>query len=167
MLRRHGEWTGVREQTDTFVLEKTFRTDKTVGRAAVYATALGLYVAEINGRRVGDAYLTPGWTSYDKTLQYQTYDVSDYVKSGENSIRITVNGGWFCGVFNGRRRTLYGRQAAALACLRIRYEDGTDFFLATSIPTTTAARKPWTAFLRGAKRCFCPNSRTAASAICA
>lgn len=137
MLRRHGEWTGVREQTDTFVLEKTFRTDKTVGRAAVYATALGLYVAEINGRRVGDAYLTPGWTSYDKTLQYQTYDVSDYVKSGENSIRITVNGGWFCGVFNGRRRTLYGRQAAALACLHIRYEDGTDFFLATG-PDWTA-----------------------------
>ena len=61
---------GVREKVDTFVLSRRFHAHK--GEHAVLrATALGLYFAELNGQRVGDSYLTPGWTSYNKMLQVQ------------------------------------------------------------------------------------------------
>ena len=49
---------------------------------------------EINGRRVGDQVLAPDWTSYDKRLQYQTYDVTDLVKRGPNAVGVTLGDGW-------------------------------------------------------------------------
>ena len=55
---------------------KSFNVSKPVRRALVFITAHGMYEAYINGKRIGDAYLTPGWTSYNKRLQYQTYDVT-------------------------------------------------------------------------------------------
>ena len=61
------------------VFTRRFTSDKKVIRARIYATALGLYEMSLNGKRVGDAYFTPGWTNYHKRLQYQTYDVTDLV----------------------------------------------------------------------------------------
>ncbi len=78
-----GDFIGVREDANVFVLEKRFIVKET-GRAILRATALGLYFAEINGMRAGDAFLTPGWTSYNKMLQVQEYDVTPLVKAGEN-----------------------------------------------------------------------------------
>lgn len=107
---------GVAEKVDTFVVEKKFTAK--AGRAVLRATALGLYFAELNGVRVGDRYLTPGWTSYNKTLQVQEYDVTNLIKEGENLLTITVNTGWYCGPLTWNYRTdAYGEQSAVCADL--------------------------------------------------
>src|SRR5665647_468254 len=71
------------------LFRKQFSTNKKIISATAYITAHGLYEAQINGKRVGDAYLTPGWTSYNKRLQYQTYDVTNLLKNGSNAIGVT------------------------------------------------------------------------------
>lgn len=112
----HGKMIGVTEEANTFEVEKTFTAK--AGRAVLRATALGLYFARLNGVRVGDRYLTPGWTSYRKMLQVQEYDVSGLVREGENRLSITVNTGWYCGPLTWSRRTdTYGRQSAVCADL--------------------------------------------------
>ena len=109
------------EETNTFALEKKF-TAKAVKKAVLEITALGLYFAEINGKRVGDAYMTPGFTSYNKMLQKQTYDVTDLIKEGENVITLNVGEGWYCCGFGWRRNFWYGKKSAVLAELDL---DGT------------------------------------------
>ncbi len=112
----NGKFIGVKEKANTFVLEKKFTAKS--GNAILRATALGLYFAELNGVRVGDRYLTPGWTSYNKTLQVQEYDVSDLLKEGENILTLTVNTGWYCGPLAwDKRRNNYGEQSAVCADL--------------------------------------------------
>src|SRR5580704_7747186 len=65
------------------LFRKEFANSKKLRSATAYITAHGLYEAMINGRRIGDAFLTPGWTSYEKRLQYQVYDVTDLVRPGK------------------------------------------------------------------------------------
>ena len=64
------------------MFRKKFNTTKTIRSAVAFITAHGMYEAQINGKRVGDAYLTPGWTSYNKRLQYQAYDVTALLEQG-------------------------------------------------------------------------------------
>jgi alpha-L-rhamnosidase len=99
---------------------------KKVERARLYASAMGLYELELNGKRVGDQYFTPGWTAYDFRYQYQTYDVTGMVKSGANCLGATLGDGWFRGHmgFDGRKQN-YGKKVALLAQLAITYADGT------------------------------------------
>ncbi|MDE6274188.1 MAG: family 78 glycoside hydrolase catalytic domain, partial [Clostridiales bacterium] len=112
-----GNFIGVSEQVNTFVLEKKFVLQKP-DRALLKVTALGLYFAELNGVRVSDAYLTPGWTSYNKMLQVQEYDVSHLLKEGENVLTLTVNEGWYCGPLTWeRKRDIYGKKPAVCADL--------------------------------------------------
>lgn len=114
-----GKFIGVKERVNTFTVEKKFKIES-LEKAVLKVTALGLYYAEINGVRVGDSYLTPGWTSYNKTLQVQEYDVSALMKEGENVISITVNEGWYCGGLTWeKKRNLYGEQPAVCAELDI------------------------------------------------
>ncbi|MBP5522125.1 MAG: alpha-L-rhamnosidase N-terminal domain-containing protein, partial [Bacteroidales bacterium] len=61
---------------------KTVRAGGGVKRAVAYVTSHGIYELRINGVKVGEDYLTPGWTSYQKTLQYQAYDVTEAIKKG-------------------------------------------------------------------------------------
>lgn len=113
----NGKFIGVKERSNTFTVKTKFKIDKK-SKALLQATALGLYFAELNGVRVGDCYLAPGWTSYCKTLQVQEYDVTDLLKEGENEIAFTVNEGWFCGGLTWeKKRNLYGGQAAVCARL--------------------------------------------------
>ena len=91
-----GKFIGTAEKANVFCIEKKFTLDA-FEKAELFATALGLYFAEINGVRVGCDYLAPGWTSYNKTLQVQTYDVTNLLKPGENVLRFTVAQGWYCG----------------------------------------------------------------------
>lgn len=96
-----------------------------VVRARLYVTAHGLYVAEINGRRVGDEVLSPGWSAYDDRLQYQTFDVGDLLQPGANSIDIHVGNGWYRGNLGSPPiRDLYGDRLGLLAQLEIQYADG-------------------------------------------
>ena len=113
----NGKFIGVKEKTGVFAVEKKF-TAHAGEKATLRATALGLYFAELNGVRVGDSYLTPGWTSYNKMLQVQEYDVSALLKEGENVLSLTVGEGWFCsGVTWEKKRDLYGEQSAVCADL--------------------------------------------------
>ena len=73
---------------------RSFRAARKVVRAELKITATGVYEAELNGRRVGDFVLAPGWTAYAKRLQYQTYDVTDLLER-DNALTVTVAPGWY------------------------------------------------------------------------
>ncbi len=73
------------------------RVEKPVKRATVYASALGNYELYLNGRQVGDAHFTPGWTDYKIRVYYNTFDVTDQVKKGFNTIGGILADGWYSG----------------------------------------------------------------------
>lgn len=107
------------------LFRKQFSTNKKIVSATAYITAHGLYEAHINGKRVGDAYLTPGWTSYNKRLQYQVYDVTNLVKNGSNAIGVTLGSGWYRGTIGFTNSVnVYGKDIALLFQLDITYSDG-------------------------------------------
>ena len=108
------------------MLRRVFPVKKRVAQARLYATAMGLYQFELNGRRVGDQYFTPGWTAYDFRYQYQTYDVTSQLKQGDNCLGALLGDGWFRGRAGWEnKRNNYGEQLALLAQLMITYADGT------------------------------------------
>src|SRR5205807_10442652 len=80
---------------------------------------------ELTGTRVGDRLFRPGWTSYDKRLQYDTYDVTALLRQGANAIGATLGDGWYRGRlgFEGKRNT-YGTRLGLLAQLIVHYADG-------------------------------------------
>ncbi|HYU30263.1 MAG TPA: family 78 glycoside hydrolase catalytic domain [Gemmatimonadales bacterium] len=106
-------------------LRRAFRVGDAVRSARLYVTSLGLYEIYLNGQRVGDQLFTPGWTSYRRRLQYQTYDVTALLRSGANVVGAMLGDGWYRGNLGFfRQRNLYGRQLALLAQLEIRYQSG-------------------------------------------
>ena len=107
------------------LLRRAFRVADHVRSARVYVTSLGLYELYLNGQRVGDQLFTPGWTSYHRRLQYQTYDVTPPLRPGANVFGAMLGDGWYRGKlgFFGQRN-LYGRQLSLRAQLEIRYESG-------------------------------------------
>ncbi len=99
-----GQWAALKaSQTRAQVISapsyarKAFTIDKPIRRARLYATALGVYEASINGKRVGDLHLAPGFTDYNRRVLYQTYDVTGLVKRGPNAIGAIVAEGWYAG----------------------------------------------------------------------
>ncbi|MBE6205827.1 MAG: alpha-L-rhamnosidase [Rikenellaceae bacterium] len=111
------------------LLRKSFTLKKKVASAVMHVTAHGLYEASLNGEKVGDALLTPGWTAYNKRLQYQTYDVTDMLSRGENVFGLELGYGWYHSrmCFHDRKdRYMYNiHQVGALAQINITYTDGT------------------------------------------
>jgi alpha-L-rhamnosidase len=106
------------------MLRSTFMVGGEVRTARAYVTSLGSYEVELNGARVGDQVFTPGWTSYDTRLQYQTYDVTGMLRRGENAVGATLGDGWYRGYLGwGERRNVYGERLALLLQLRITYAD--------------------------------------------
>ncbi|WP_199619420.1 family 78 glycoside hydrolase catalytic domain [Paenibacillus alkalitolerans] len=98
-----------------------------ISSARIYVTALGLYELELNGKRVGDHYFTPGWTSYGKRLQYQTYDVTALLQEGTNVLGALLGNGWYKGYLGWQNhKEMYGSRTALLLELHIRYEDGSE-----------------------------------------
>lgn len=107
------------------LLRREFTLDGAIKSARVYVTSLGLYELHINGQRVGDELLTPGWTAYHRYIQYQTYDVTGLLRSGANAVGALLGDGWFRGFigFEGNRNT-WGDRLALLLQLHVTYEDG-------------------------------------------
>lgn len=104
---------------------KEFNTSKKVRSATAFITAHGMYEAFINGKRVGDAYLTPGWTSYKTRLQYQVYDVTGHLQNGSNAIGVALGNGWYRGVIGfGNNKDVYGKDISLLMQVSIIYTDG-------------------------------------------
>ncbi len=81
--------------TGASFIAKTFSVSATGGTTLLRISALGLYRAFINGQRVGQDLLTPGWTVYDKRLSYQTYDVTELLIPGDNRVEIWLGDGWY------------------------------------------------------------------------
>jgi alpha-L-rhamnosidase len=101
-------------------------------KGRLYLTAHGIYAAHLNGHRVGDEHLAPGWTAYDHRLRYQTHDVTELVAEGTNRLEILLGNGWYRGRlgFQGKR-ALYGDRLAALAQLEVETAAGEVLVLAT------------------------------------
>jgi alpha-L-rhamnosidase len=101
--------------------------------ARLYVTAHGLYEVELNGERVGDDAMSPGWTSYDHRLRYYTYDVTDAVARGANAIGAWLGDGWYRGRlgWRGGFRNLFGSDLSLIAQLELRYDDGSVETIAT------------------------------------
>ena len=104
-------------------LRKDFTADKTVASARLYVSALGLYEVHINGQKVGDQVLAPGWTEYSKRVPSQTYDVTSLVKPGANAIGAVLGDGWYSTRLQGGKK--WGTNPGLLAQLKITYTDGT------------------------------------------
>ena len=102
---------------------------KTVKNAVLKVTATGVYEAVLNGRRVGDFIMAPGWTVYEKRLQVQEYNVTEWI-AGENVLEITVGKGWYRSPLAGwtwtkRMERVAGYSAGLTAELVLTLEDGT------------------------------------------
>ena len=78
-------------------LRKEFRLEKPVRRVRLYTTAWGVYEPYVNGERVGEDVLAPGWTDYRKRVQYQTYDVTGLLAEGRNALGAVLGDGWYAG----------------------------------------------------------------------
>lgn len=132
----------------TMTFRKKIACSKKVTKARLYATALGIYEMTLNGEKVGDIYFAPGFTSYKHQLQYQTYDVTEQLKSSEgmeNELIAVVGGGWAVGSFTYKRvNRNYADRQALLCELRITYEDGSEEIIGTD--------ESWEVTLDGAVR---------------
>lgn len=125
-------------------LGRTFslKTDTPIREAFAFTTALGLYNFYLNGKKVGKDELTPGWTTYKKRVLYQTYEVTEYLRAGENETSAMLGAGWYKGLMGiCKRRNNYGKQTAFLMQMVVRYEDGSSQ-LVISDPSWRGADSP-------------------------
>ncbi|MFK0286589.1 family 78 glycoside hydrolase catalytic domain [Streptomyces sp. NPDC090499] len=114
------------------LLRHTFPLTRPVSRARLYATAHGLYELFVNGQRIGDAELTPGFTAYRTHLQVQTYDITDLLTVGDNAMGTVLSDGWFRGRHGFvRAADGFGTRTALLAQLVVDHPDGTTTILGT------------------------------------
>ena len=124
------------------VFRRSFRVDKELRYAELEITALGVYEAELNGKRVGQFVLAPGWTSYQKRLQVQRYDVTDLLDA-DNELCVTVGKGWFRSPMPGweesEDKTRRASQPCGLiAALLLSYADGSEEIIRTDGSWQTA-----------------------------
>ena len=101
-----------------------------MSRARLYVTGLGYYEASINGERVGDQVLDPGWTAYGKRVFYSVFDVTRQVRQGRNCVGVTLGNGWYnplplrmWGNLNIREHLAIGRPRF-IAQLEVELDDG-------------------------------------------
>jgi alpha-L-rhamnosidase len=106
-------------------LRRNFNVSKAVTRATVYVTALGAYELHLNGQKVGNDVLTPGWSEFTKRVFYQTYDVTSMVQPGSNTLAAILGDGWYASnlAFKGQRLN-YGGTPRFLAQLALQFSDG-------------------------------------------
>lgn len=111
---------------------KEFTLQKNVSNARVYVTSHGFYELHINGKKVGDQVLTPGWTSYGKRLQYQVYDVTSLLTKGNNAVGAVLGDGWYRGTLAwGNNWAVYGKRLGLLMQMKITFTDGSELLIVT------------------------------------
>ena len=112
--------------------QKSFESEKEISKARLYITACGIYESRINGIKAGNFCLAPGITDYTKRVQYQTYDVSDLIKSGNNEITVELADGWYRGSVGAWGiKQEYGYETKFIAQLEITYSDNTKNIIST------------------------------------
>jgi alpha-L-rhamnosidase len=124
----------VRYLDSPLTLRRPFELDAPLVRARVHVTSQGIYQLWLNGARVGDEELNPGWTDYRDRILYQSFDVTEHVRMGENVLAAIVAGGWWSGYvgFDRRRQAEhYGSEPALWLQAQFEYADGTEKVVAT------------------------------------
>lgn len=117
------------------VFRKTWSSEKRVVKAELYLTALGIYEANLNGKRVSDYVLAPGWTAYDSRLQYQCYDITEMLRE-ENELTVKVGRGWFSSRMPGwvetdDQKRRMNRPRGIWGEIQLTFEDGSKEVIAT------------------------------------
>jgi alpha-L-rhamnosidase len=114
-------------------LRREFDVAAPIASARAYVSAHGVIELEVNGRRVGDEILTPGWTSYHHRLRYATFDITDLLSEGSNCLGAWLGDGWWRGRlgFGGGRHDIYGDRLAALVQVEILTKDGRTIVVGT------------------------------------
>ncbi|MFK4805997.1 family 78 glycoside hydrolase catalytic domain [Microbacterium sp. ZW CA_36] len=122
------------------LVRRAFEVRDDIVRARLYATAHGVYEAELNGERVGADTLSPGWTVYGSRLRYYTYDVTDLVRPGVNALGAWLGDGWYRGRlgWRGGFRNVYGYDQSFLGQLELTYADGSREVVATDVSWRSA-----------------------------
>ena len=105
-------------------VRKDFVLRKEPRRALLYVTSLGVVEPRLNGEKVGDDFLIPGWTDYHKRVYYRAYEVTSRVRQGQNTLGAILGDGWFRGHLSIIGQNLYGRRTRLLAQLHVFYADG-------------------------------------------
>ncbi len=122
-ITKEGEIQG-KESLPAHYYRAQFDAPKKIKQARVHLTSLGLYQLYINGQKISDDLFTPGYTSYHKRLQYQSYDVTEIIQA-KNAIGAIVGDGWYRGFLGYRgERNFYGDKLGLLVQLHIDYADG-------------------------------------------
>ena len=126
------------------IFRKDFSAEKEIAQARLYISGLGYYEAYLNGKKVGDHRLDPGWTQYAKTVYYAAYDVTEQVIDGENTLGVMLGHGWYTPsalrVF-GRidlREVLTTGKPKVIAQLKLEYTDGSVKWINTDRSWKTA-----------------------------
>ncbi|MFC0678744.1 family 78 glycoside hydrolase catalytic domain [Lysobacter korlensis] len=129
------------------LLRREFTLDRTLARATLYSTALGVHQLELNGVEVDDAQMKPGWTAYEHRLLYDVTDVTGLLREGRNAIGVQLAGGWYTEQygFQGQARRFYGDQPSVAAQLVLEYADGSEETLVTDGNWTATGEGPRTA----------------------
>ncbi len=118
------------ESTPSPMVRREFDLAELPSRAVLFASALGLYEARLNGQRVGDQVLAPEWTDYGRRVQYQAIEVTGLLQSGPNALGAILGQGWYAGRigmaagFHNVSRGVYGRCLGFIAWLHLEFPDG-------------------------------------------
>ncbi len=113
-------------------------------RATLAITALGVYEAAVNGQKAGDVLLAPGYTYYPHNLHAQAYDVTALLGAGENTLRVLLGQGWYCGRFTFENKTqIYGEAPAAAWALDIETAGGEALRVTSADETVRAVQSPY------------------------
>lgn len=96
---------------EVFVYRQKF-TASQVKKAVFYGTALGVYEAELNGTKIGSQMFAPGFSYYPRRVLYQTHEVTELLREGENTLTVYLGQGWYCGRFSLRKSDTDIRRAA-------------------------------------------------------
>jgi alpha-L-rhamnosidase len=115
---------GKRTPAQVPALRRSFELAQPVEAARLYVAVLGVYDLEINGLRAIDVELAPGWTDFRKRVRYQAYDVTRFLKPGENVFGVLLGDGWYCGFLGLSERQQYGDRPALLLQLEATLADG-------------------------------------------
>lgn len=119
------------EETACPIFSRTFAAKGNVKKARIYATSRGVYEAYLNGKRIKEERMTPGWTSYHHRLQYQIYDITEMIQQ-ENKVEIMVGNGWYKGIFGFMLTpNIYGDRVGAFVEIHMEYEDGSSEIICT------------------------------------
>jgi len=138
----HAQWIGAADTNlPSLLLRHEFAVKPGLRRALINLCGLGQYELTLNGKKVGDDFLSPGWTKYDKTCLYDTRDITTEVRRGKNAVGIELGNGMYQVLGGGRYTKFKGSfgPQKAIAQIRLEYADGSVVFLGTDESWRVAA----------------------------